>query len=108
MGILVQEPGLFTTVQDEGRYGYQQFGVTPSGPMDARSLHIANILAGNPMGEGALELTFQGPVLQFEEENIIAVTGADMRPTVNGTAVPMYQAVLVHKGDVLKFQFAAN
>lgn len=108
MGILVQEPGLFTTVQDEGRYGYQQFGVTPSGPMDARSLHIANILAGNPMGEGALEMTFQGPSLQFEEDNIIAVTGADMHPTVNGTAVPMYQAVQVCKGDVLKFQFATN
>lgn len=108
MGILVQEPGLFTTVQDEGRYGYQQFGVTPSGPMDARSLHIANILAGNPMGEGALELTFQGPVLQFEEDNIIAVTDAEMHPTVNGAAIPMYQAVLVHKGDVLRFQFASN
>lgn len=108
MGILVQEPGLFTTVQDEGRYGYQQFGVTPSGPMDARSLHIANILVGNPMGEGALEMTFQGPSLQFEEDNIIAVTGADMHPAINGAAVPMYQAVQVHKGEVLKFQFATN
>lgn len=108
MGILVQEPGLFTTVQDEGRYGYQQFGVTPSGPMDVRSLHIANILVGNPMGEGALEMTFQGPGLLFEEENIIAITGADMRPTVNGAAVPMYQAVRIQKGDVLKFQFAVS
>lgn len=108
MGILIQEPGLFTTVQDEGRYGYQQFGVTPSGPMDARSLHIANILTGNPMGEGALEMTFQGPAIQFEEDNIIAVTGADMHPTVNGTVVPMYEAVQMHKGDVLKFQFATN
>ena len=51
MGILIQEPGLFTTVQDEGRYGYQQFGVTPSGPMDARSFHIANLLVGNNLGE---------------------------------------------------------
>lgn len=108
MGILVQDPGLFTTVQDEGRYGYQQFGVTPSGPMDARSLHIANILAGNPMGEGALEMTFQGPSLQFEEDNVVAITGADMHPTVSGAPVPMYQAVRVHKGDVLRFQFATN
>lgn len=108
MGILVQEPGLFTTVQDEGRYGYQQFGVTPSGPMDARSLHIANILVGNPMGEGTLEMTFQGPSLLFEKDNIIAITGADMHPTVNGVSVPMYEAVQMHKGDVLKFQFATN
>ena len=108
MGILIQEPGLFTTVQDEGRYGYQQFGVTPSGPMDARSFHIANLLVGNDLGEGALEMTFQGPTMKFEEANIVAVTGADMKPTLNGKPVPMYEAFAVEKDDVLKFQFAMN
>ena len=108
MGILIQEPGLFTTVQDEGRYGYQQFGVTPSGPMDARSFHIANLLVGNDLGEGALEMTFQGPTMKFEEANVVAVTGADMKPTLNGTPVPMYEAFVVEKDDVLKFQFAMN
>ena len=108
MGILIQEPGLFTTVQDEGRYGYQQFGVTPSGPMDARSFHIANLLVGNNLGEGALEMTFQGPTMKFEEANVVAVTGADMKPTLNGKPVPMYEAFVVEKDDVLKFQFAMN
>ena len=108
MGILIQEPGLFTTVQDEGRYGYQQFGVTPSGPMDARSFHIANLLVGNHLGEGALEMTFQGPTMKFEEANVVAVTGADMKPTLNGEPAPMYEAFAVKKGDVLKFQFATN
>lgn len=108
MGILIQEPGLFTTVQDEGRYGYQQFGVTPSGPMDARSFHIANLLVGNNLGEGALEMTFQGPTMKFEEANVVAVTGADMKPTLNGKPVPMYEAFAVEKDDVLKFQFAMN
>ncbi len=108
MGILIQEPGLFTTVQDEGRYGYQQFGVTPSGPMDARSFHIANLLVGNDLGEGTLEMTFQGPTMKFEEANIVAVTGADMKPTLNGKPVPMYEAFAVEKDDVLKFQFAMN
>ena len=108
MGILIQEPGLFTTVQDEGRYGYQQFGVTPSGPMDARSFHIANLLVGNDLGEGALEMTFQGPTMKFEEANVVAVTGADMKPTLNGKPVPMYEAFAVEKDDVLKFQFAMN
>ena len=105
MGILIQEPGLFTTVQDEGRYGYQQFGVTPSGP---RSFHIANLLVGNNLGEGALEMTFQGPTMKFEEANVVAVTGADMKPTLNGKPVPMYEAFVVEKDDVLKFQFAMN
>ena len=108
MGILIREPGLFTTVQDEGRLGYQQFGVTPSGPMDARSFHVANLLVGNPMGEGALEMTFQGPTILFEEDNIIAITGADMRPCLNGQTVPMYQAVKVKKGDELALGFAVN
>ncbi len=108
MGILVKDPGPFTTVQDEGRFGYQQYGVTPSGAMDARAFHIANILAGNPQGEGALEITFQGPELVFDEDITIAVTGGDMQPSVNGKRIPMYAAVAVRAGDVLRFGFAAG
>lgn len=105
MGIVVENPGIQTTVQDEGRFGYQQFGVSPAGPMDAWSFYLANILVGNDRKEGALEMTFSGPTLKFEEDNIIAVTGANMAPTLNGEAMPVYQAVLVHKGDVLSFGF---
>ncbi|MFR3529167.1 MAG: hypothetical protein ACLTTZ_01195 [Lachnospiraceae bacterium] len=46
MGIIVENPGIQTTVQDEGRFGYQQFGVSPAGPMDTQSFYLANILAG--------------------------------------------------------------
>lgn len=101
MGIVVENPGILTTVQDEGRFGYQQFGVSPAGPMDTKSFYLANILAGNSRGEGALEMTFQGASLRFEQDNIIAVTGADMSPNIDGTPVPMYQAVLIHAGSVL-------
>lgn len=108
MGIFVEAPGIQTTVQDEGRFGYQQYGVSPAGPMDARSFHLANILVGNRREEAVLEITFQGPVLKFEESNIIAVTGGDLAPAVNGTPIPMYQAVLVHAGDTLAFGFASG
>lgn len=108
MGILVKDAGPLTTVQDEGRFGYQQFGVTPSGPMDARAFHIANILVGNPQGEGTLEITFKGPELEFDQDNVIAITGGDMQPSVNGERIPMYAAVAVHAGDVLRFGFAAG
>ena len=108
MGIIVENPGIQTTVQDEGRFGYQQFGVSPAGPMDTQSFYLANILAGNQKGEGALELTFSGPALKFDEDNVIAITGADMTPTLNGEAIPSYQAVAVHAGDVLDFGFAAG
>lgn len=108
MGILVKDPGPFTTVQDEGRFGYQEYGVTPSGPMDDRAFRIANILVGNPQGEGALEITFKGPELVFDQDNVIAVTGSDMQPSVNNQRIPMYAAVAVHAGDVLRFGFAAG
>lgn len=101
MGIVIENPGILTTVQDEGRFGYQQFGVSPAGPMDTKSFYIANILAGNAREEGALEMTFQGAQIRFEKDNIIAITGADMSPNIDGTPVPMYQAVLVHAGSVL-------
>ena len=106
MGILVRDAGPLTTVQDEGRFGYQQFGVTPSGPMDARAFHIANILVVNPQGEGTLEMTFKGPELEFDQDNVIAVTGGDMQPSVNGERITMYAAVPVRAGDVLSFGFA--
>lgn len=103
MGMMVESPGILTTVQDEGRFGSQQYGVSPAGPMDVKSFYLANILVGNRREESALETTFQGPVLKFERDIVIAVTGADMSPSVNGNPVPMYQAFLIHAGDTLSF-----
>ncbi|MDO4475187.1 MAG: biotin-dependent carboxyltransferase family protein [Lachnospiraceae bacterium] len=103
MSIVVENGGMLTTVQDEGRFGYQQYGVSPSGPMDSRSFHIANILVGNDRGEGALEVTFMGPTLRFTRANVIAVTGGDLSPCLNGEPLSMYRAVAVTKGDVLSF-----
>lgn len=103
MGMIVENPGILTTVQDEGRFGSQQYGVSPAGPMDVKSFYLANILAGNRRSEGALEMTFQGPSLKFEKDNIVAVTGASMQPSVNGNPAPMYQAFRVYAGDTLSF-----
>lgn len=103
MGMIVESPGILTTVQDEGRFGSQQYGVSPAGPMDVRSFYLANILAGNDRSEGVLEMTFQGPSLKFEQDNIVAITGADMSPSVNGSPAPMYQAFQVYAGDTLSF-----
>lgn len=108
MGIVVENPGIQTTVQDEGRFGYQQYGVSPAGPMDTKSFFLANILVGNKRGESALEMTFMGPTLKFEKDNIIAVTGANVSPTVNNEPIPMYQAVLVHAGDTVAFGVATG
>ncbi len=101
MGFVVEQPGILTTVQDEGRYGYEQFGMSPSGPMDLESFHIANLLVGNPKGESALELTIMGPTLRFTKANVVAVTGAPLSPKLNGESCPMNQAFSVSEGDEL-------
>ena len=103
MSITVLNPGLLTTVQDQGRIGYQQFGVSVSGVMDPRSAALANILAGNDQGEAVLECTMMGPQLQFDKATVIAITGGDLGPTLDGKPVPGYQAVAVKAGQVLKF-----
>lgn len=108
MGIIVDNPGFLTTIQDEGRFGYGQFGVTPSGPMDTESFRIANLLAGNPPGGSALEATVLGPSFHTTEDTIIAITGADMAPTLNGVSIPMYRAISVPAGSEVKLQAAKN
>ena len=106
MGIQVIDPGILTTVQDGGRIGYQQYGVTPSGPMDERAFALANLLTGNQAGTEELEMTFAGGRYKFDTDAVIALTGADMKPQINGEPIPMYQAVSVHAGDELALGFA--
>lgn len=103
MGIKFTNGGFLTTIQDKGRTGYQESGVTPSGAMDTRSFELANILVGNEENEGALEVTLMGPMFEFTSDNIIAVTGGNLGAKLNGKEIPMYQAILAKKGDVMSF-----
>ena len=103
MSITVLSPGLFTTVQDMGRVGYQQFGVSVSGVMDPRSAALANILAGNGPGEAVLECTMIGPKLRFDRACVIAITGGDLGPTLDGQPISGYRALAVRAGQVLGF-----
>lgn len=108
MGIRVEAPGLLTTVQDEGRFGFQEYGVSPAGAMDQRSFCLSNILVGNRRNEGVLEVTYMGPTLVFQEDNIIAITGGDFTPEIDGQAIPMYRAVKVRKGETLVLKSAVS
>ena len=83
MRLFVEKPGMFTTVQDLGRYGYQLQGVPVAGAMDGPALRLGNILLGNGEGAAALEVTVLGPVLRVEGEGCIAVTGAEAGVTRN-------------------------
>ena len=102
-GFTVLNPGVLTTVQDFGRIGYQQFGVSVSGAMDPRAMRFANLLVGNPENEAVLECTMLGPQLQFDETTIIAVTGGNLGPTLDGQPLKTYCAYKVNAGQTLRF-----
>lgn len=103
MSVTVLNPGMLTTVQDMGRVGYQRFGVPVSGVMDPRAAAIANILVGNPQNEAVLECTMLGPQLKFEEPEVIAITGGDLSPTLDGQSIGTYRAVQIKAGQTLRF-----
>ncbi|MFC7395368.1 biotin-dependent carboxyltransferase family protein [Scopulibacillus cellulosilyticus] len=103
MSFRVIKPGLLTSVQDLGRKGFQQHGVIVSGAMDAYSFRIANLLVGNNDNEAALEITLTGPTLKIEKDCLIAITGGDISPKIDGQPVPMWKPVYVKKGNTLKF-----
>jgi antagonist of KipI len=104
MTVTVLHAGLLTTIQDLGRYGAQKYGVIVSGAMDSYSLRIANLLVGNEEGEGAIEVTLFGTSLQFEKDQLIAITGADLAANLDGQKAPMWRPVLVRKGSILTFK----
>jgi len=104
--IVIINPGLYTTVQDRGRWGYQEYGMPVTGAMDDYSLRLANILVGNDEYDAVLETTLNGPEISFNTDVVAAVTGANMVPRVNGYTVPMWRSLKLSKGDVLSFEMA--
>ncbi len=102
--IRILNPGLMTTVQDLGRYGFQQYGVSASGAMDQFSARLANILVGNDEHEGILEVTIMGPKIEFLNSEVIAITGGDLQPLINNKPINMNHSILVNSGDFLSFK----
>jgi antagonist of KipI len=99
----VIKPGLLTTVQDLGRYGYQETGVPVAGPMDAFSHRLANQLAGNDAGAATLEITLIGPELTVDVDTTIAIAGAQFEVTCDDRAVPGDASWTVRAGQRVKF-----
>ena len=108
MKIKVISPGVLTTVQDTGRFGHQAAGIPEAGAMDRASLRLANALVGNPEDAAALELTVFGGTFEFDGKGTIALTGADMRPFLNGNRMSMNTAVPVKAGDRLELGVASR
>ncbi|MCP3762187.1 biotin-dependent carboxyltransferase family protein [Domibacillus sp. A3M-37] len=103
MSVHIIRPGLLATIQDLGRYGFQQYGVVVGGAMDSFSLRLANVLVGNEEGEAAIEVTMMGTSLQFKEDTLISITGGNLNPVIDGSPVPSWRPVFVKKDAVLSF-----
>lgn len=101
--IEIRSAGTMTTVQDyPGRTGYWDVGIPPSGPMDNLSFRIANFILGNEPEAAGLEFTHDGATLIFHQPSVIALSGAEMKTTLNGNPVNYLEAIEVSTGDILK------
>jgi KipI family sensor histidine kinase inhibitor len=101
--ISVIKPGMLTTIQDAGRWGFQSRGVPVAGPMDPVSHRLANALVGNGRDAALLEVTLLGPELEFEDERLVAVAGAEFELSLDGRQVPSYAPFTVAAGSRLRF-----
>lgn len=103
MKVTIIEPGLYTSIQDNGRTGHQHQGVPFGGAMDKESYQIANTLVDNPLDTPVLEMTLQGAEIEFDEACQVAITGADMEPSLNGKTVASYTTLNLQAKDTLRF-----
>lgn len=100
----INNPGPQTTIQDLGRYGFQNIGVPVSGAMDIFSFKAANILLNNPVNSACLETTFLGPSLTALNDSLISITGAKSIARINDKEIELWKPVEISKGDILSFE----
>jgi antagonist of KipI len=103
MTAIVQRAGFLTSVQDLGRTGFRQFGVSTSGALDPFALRVANLLVGNDEGAAGLEITLGGLQLRFEDERIVAWCGGEFDVQIGSRALPAGHVAHLQRGDELKF-----
>lgn len=106
--ISIVTAGLFTTVQDGGRWGFQAYGMPVAGAMDRYAYNLANILAGNLPGAACLEMTVTGDTIRFETDAYVAICGADMQPSLNGNEAATWSAFPVAAGSTLACRYAVR
>ncbi len=104
MSLRIIKAGVFDTIQDLGRYGFQHLGINPGGAMDRFAGQAVNMLVGNKINEPVIEMHFPASIFLFECEALIATGGADFSASINGEDVPLWQPIIVAKNSVLQFQ----
>lgn len=100
----VIKPGLYASIQDKGRHGFQQYGVPVSGALDRYAHHMANYILGNDSYSATLEVTMLGTKMFALSDHVIALTGADLNATVDRLKAPLWKSFKVYQGQTLHFQ----
>ncbi|HEV8271237.1 MAG TPA: biotin-dependent carboxyltransferase family protein [Chitinophagaceae bacterium] len=108
MSLKIVKAGMLDSIQDMGRYGYQQVGINPTGAIDKYAAVIANILVGNTHSEAVIEMRFPAAAIFFDEPTIIALSGAEFNASINGNPIPINHAVIVNKNTTLQFLSPKN
>jgi biotin-dependent carboxylase-like uncharacterized protein len=101
--IEVIKPGLYSSIQDKGRFGFENYGVPISGSMDQFSSILSNKIISNNDNDAVMEITMIGPTLKFKTETTISITGADMSPLLNGENINLFKPHIIKNGDILSF-----
>ena len=104
MSIKIIRPGVLSTMQDGGRYGYRGIGIGSGGAMDIFAMKVAQYLCGNEDSEAVIEMNFPAPEILFEKDAIISITGADFSAFINETIIPAWSTLMVKKDSILKFK----
>ncbi len=103
MSLRIIKAGLFDSIQDNGRYGYQHLGINTTGAMDRYAAQLANALLGQDLAAPVIEMHFPAAQILFERAAIICITGAHFSPTINDKEVAINQPYLVSANSTLKF-----
>ena len=101
--IKIIKPGLYSTIQDKGRVGMQSYGIPYSGTMDSFSSDLANKILNNSENSAVIEITMVGPVLEFYNETVICITGANLSPLLNNKIIKMNNPIFINANDILSF-----
>lgn len=102
-----RKAGLWTSIQDLGRFGFRKYGVPLSGAMDQQSAQLANLLVNNPANTPMVEITIDGPEIHFDKPTVIALTGANLSPRLNSAKIHLNKPINIVDGDVLTFGLPA-
>jgi antagonist of KipI len=103
MSLELLKPGICSSIQDMGRYGYQGQGIGPGGAMDVFAAAIGNYLLGQAAENPVLEMGFPAAEIRFTKDTCIVISGADFSPLLNDVPIPCWKPTVVKAGSVLRF-----